>query len=1167
MSAEQSWKLKDTFILDSGASLHIVNSFSHFTPDTFVETEEEDFVITGSGILPILGYGDVSLVDQDQNIDLRNVAFCPEISCNLVSLIQLNHNQVFLNNEQMFLYQKQKILFNLILQDGQFVMKSSDPRPFAFTAKKNQQKSPKISKADFDLWHKRLGHANEKVLHHLNHNARNVEVTGSALTQCEHCAKANPRRIISRKTRETRSLLKLFDELHLDFHDMPTGIDGINRYLLITDRCTGYAWTYSLQGKLSIMWICCLESWYRQSVTQYDTKPKMFRIDNEFITQEFKRWIDGKGMIYEPSPPYTPEANGFAERSGGVIGTTMRELAIQSGLPHHLWDEFLGSAVYLHNRTPKSSMNWSTPISTLWSYTSEREGELLKPDLHHLKAYGCKAYAMMSEFKAPQNFKGYSKMWFKLNERARIGYLVGYVASNLYRIWIPETERVIITRDVKFDETSFYSNTEEEEAESDLTAEERQEIEILQESMQVDERELEFEEELPQILTDLLEMEERGEISLQDHDATPDPLDESDEDSLMTDNSYRLTSPIPSDGIRIFDTDDSPELDEDERQSAAIQNIFNLDLPYAKSAFAAGIATRSEWDCSRDQAILFDEPLTEEEKAHKPSKQIHQSQMPLPPKNWKEVEKHPFAVEFKQAEDDHLQSHRDKNTWVEVTLSKKQLREVEIIDNMWVYVYKFDEQGFFIKCKARLVARGDMERARQEDTYASTLAARSFRVLMAMTAKNGLKTTQIDAVNAFVNADMDREVYMRLPVGRRGKQYVQNKRRVCRVLRAMYGFRGSPLLWHKHLSASLKKLGFKSVPQEPCCWTKDGIIIFFYVDDIVLACQPHLTEQMNDIVKQLREIYDLTGGDALKWFLGIEIKRDLQSNLLWLSQCSYIDKIYNRLMDEFKDKEKLSAETPMSSQELLPNEGAVNTKLQSVYRKFVGSLLYAAIITRPDISFAVSRIARHSQNPNEEHLKAAQRILQYLKNTRTMCLQFGSSDENSACLSSPCGLDVSSDASYADNTIDRKSSQGHLMMFLGGCVTWNASKQDTVTTSTTEAELLALASTAKESIFLGRLLSQLNARLEAPIVIQCDNKQTILLLTRDVATLKTKLRHVDVHNHWLRQEYQRGTIEIVWCPTNDMKADGFTKALVKQKFLPWRDSLNLVEIDFNQLNK
>lgn len=117
------------------------------------------------------------------------------------------------------------------------------------------------------------------------------------------------------------------------------------------------------------------------------------------------------------------------------------------------------------------------------------------------------------------------------------------------------------------------------------------------------------------------------------------------------------------------------------------------------------------------------------------------------------------------------------------------------------------------------------------------------------------------------------------------------------------------------------------------------------------------------------------------------------------------------------------------------------------------------------------------------------------------------------------------------------------MKLFGGAVAWRANKQDTVTTSSTEAELLAISQTAKEAIYLSRLMQALNLIIPEALTIECDNAQTIRLLVDESMKLQTKLRHVDIHSHWLRQEVQRGSIHIRWVPTKEMVADGLTKAL------------------------
>jgi len=118
-----------------------------------------------------------------------------------------------------------------------------------------------------------------------------------------------------------------------------------------------------------------------------------------------------------------------------------------------------------------------------------------------------------------------------------------------------------------------------------------------------------------------------------------------------------------------------------------------------------------------------------------------------------------------------------------------------------------------------------------------------------------------------------------------------------------------------------------------------------------------------------------------------------------------------------------------------------------------------------------------------------------------------------------------------------------------------------VTKSSTEAELLALSHAATESIWWQRFFKEVGFDTQEKQVIYCDNTQTIRLLTKSDAELNTKLRHVDIHHHWLRQEVQERRIKIDWTPTSNMAADGLTKALPRQRHEAFIEQLNLVDIE------
>ncbi|KAF7558077.1 hypothetical protein G7046_g5886 [Stylonectria norvegica] len=290
----------------------------------------------------------------------------------------------------------------------------------------------------------------------------------------------------------------------------------------------------------------------------------------------------------------------------------------------------------------------------------------------------------------------------------------------------------------------------------------------------------------------------------------------------------------------------------------------------------------------------------------------HQKNLPPAPSSHGSLQGHKFEDKFKEAEKSHLESHQEMESWIEISRTDSRIRNSQVLDCMWVYTYKFDEQGYLQKCKARLVVRGDQQqKATAEDIYAATLAGKSFRTLLATAARFDLEMLQFDAVNAFVNAKLPGNIFMRKPPGRRAHLREEN---ILLLKKALYGLRIAPLLWQTELGNTLRELGFQPVPHELCCYSKNGILLFFYVDDIVIAFQKGNREAAEEVIKALRSKYKLTGGNDLQWFLGMEIIRDRTQKLLWVTQNMYLEKIY-----ELRSADTPNA-SPMTRTELVANE-------------------------------------------------------------------------------------------------------------------------------------------------------------------------------------------------------------------------------------------------------
>jgi hypothetical protein len=357
-------------------------------------------------------------------------------------------------------------------------------------------------------------------------------------------------------------------------------------------------------------------------------------------------------------------------------------------------------------------------------------------------------------------------------------------------------------------------------------------------------------------------------------------------------------------------------------------------------------------------------------------------------------------------------------------------------------------------------------------------------------------------------------------------------------------------LWQKEFTKTLLELGFEQVSEEVCLFkNKDGIILFFYVDDVVTLFQPEKEGLAREIWNKLTKKYRARPLGDLNWFLGTRIIRDMEDEASYLCQDSYIENVAKRYN---LDLSKLPPTPCASNIKFVKYDGQASKAFIKLFQQKVGSVIYVAIITRPDVAFIAAKLSEFMQNPSPEHMQAIDRVILYLYRTRFLAICYKREDFEVA-------LQAASDASFADN-VDRRSSGGFLFKLFGGPIDWSAKKQKTVSTSTTEAELLALSETAKQLLWWLRFFNAIDFDPEqGPITIDCDNRQTVRAMVKNEA-IQTRLRHIDIHNHWLREKVQNKEINVRWVDTDSMPADGLTKPLSVEKHVQFVKLLGLVDI-------
>ena len=219
---------------------------------------------------------------------------------------------------------------------------------------------------------------------------------------------------------------------------------------------------------------------------------------------------------------------------------------------------------------------------------------------------------------------------------------------------------------------------------------------------------------------------------------------------------------------------------------------------------------------------------------------------------------------------------------------------------------------------------------------------------------------------------------------------------------------------------------------------------------------------------------------------------------------------------------------------------------QPLYQSVVGSLMYLATCTRPDIAYAVGMLARFSSKPNQSHWTAAKRVLRYLRGT----VNFG------ILYRGESGVLGYSDADWAGDADDRKSTSGYMFLIAGGPVSWKSRKQSTVALSTAEAEYVALSTAVQECMWMQRLLSELGNPPDGPTTILEDNQSSIAMAKNP--QFHGRAKHIDIKHHFIRDQVSIGSIELQYCPTNEMLADVLTKGLAHEKFSILRERAGVV---------
>jgi hypothetical protein len=805
------------------------------------------------------------------------------------------------------------------------------------------------------------------------------------------------------------------------------------------------------------------------------------RVDNgaELVNGEVKKFAEQEGITIEMTAPYSPSQNGIAERFNRTILELVRAMLIAKGLPPFLWDEAARHATYLRNRAPTRALSGMTPYEA-W------HGK--KPDISHLREFGCDVWVLDESLNK-------SKLAPKSNKMVFVGFEDG---SKAVRYWDKATRRVKVSRNVVFNEN-------DEALVGDVPG-----------------ISAEGEDEEDPASTPAPKDAQASNADTQTSNAQAHAKDESDTRNLRTKariDYKQLNNP----SIR------QPPTQRTSGFTIRIPPTIPPDIARPTEASKAKTLERNKANLAID--ALRRNIQEEGEYAFRASEEDL-------PKDYEDAIRGDEGEKWKAAMDEEIEMLGKMGTWRLEDLPTDR----KPVGCRWVYAKKRNEYGEVIKYKARLVAQGFSQKPgtdfSNDGTFAPVMRFETLCTLLAFSAIHNLKLRQLDVKGAYLHGRLNEIIYMAQPPG-----YHDGSGRSCLLIRSLYGLKQAGNVWNQELNRVLAEIKFTQLKTDYCCYIRreddEFTILLVWVDDFVSISTTD--DRNNAAEKDLKVHFDVKSLGQPNLLLGMKIHQE--NHLITLSQTHYID----ALLEKFGLTDMNPVSTPMDINVKLDaitkdqeEQGEAHDRITQGYAALIGSLMYLAIGTRPDIAFTVNKLAQFTQNPRQIHWTAVKRVFRYLKYTRSSKLTYGGDDD---VLNT--NLHIFCDADWASDATDRKSISGYLISMAGGAVSWSSKKQTSVALSTAEAEYMAATHVAKQVLWQRSLFTELNFEFPTTSTIFTDNQAAISISHHPEFHSRTK--HIDIAYHFLRDLIADGTLNTIYVNTLENLADLFTKGFPRQR--------------------
>ena len=990
------------------------------------------------------------------------------------------------------------------------------------------------------------------------------------------------------------------------------GHDGSLYLSLITDRATGKVFVRPLRAKSDAA--AHIMGVHRKMTVLLGRPLKRLHSDGggEYQAADFLRYFEQNGVDVTSTPAYTPQLNGDAERENGVLFNVARTLLLHAGLPASFWALACEAAAYL--RGLSSSRGSSDPkktIDELFFGRRPKVGHLRvfgcdafvwRPGVERGKmdararrgifvGYDARTHAyrvwcdgavvisrdvkfLESSFSLAAQMRHEIEEAQERDERQRVdaqeekyaedaaapaepSRRAGRAAAHrLYQPWDAETEREQLRR---AQQLSLW-----EERQRARLEQEEQRTRAAQEELEAaaDAPDAAGEEPSAGAAADAADAarnvastppRRRSTAAAAPKPARFQPA------AMSRKRSAKQSAASGEEEFRSRTAAAAPVDAAASRRSTRARDpvqysAFVLQAPAPKAA-AKGNVDVAAWSASRAAAaaqVCAAPPYV-------PAAGGDTTVTVLEPRTHAEAMASPQAPQWQAAVDAELASLLQHGVYEEVDAAALGGGK-RPIGSKWVFKVKHDALGAIERFKARLVAKGFSQREGEDffadELFAPTLMLKTLRVLLCIAAVQRWHVQQMDVETAFLNGEMREEVYMRLPPGVSGA----GTRRVWRLRKALYGTKQASRVWNEHVDSTLRSLGFAPCRSEPCLYTRrsrtgSSLLLGLFVDDLITVFAPSDMAEWCDVKSALSRVYSMKDLGAARKVLGMTVTREGELGAIQLSQAPYVDQMLQRFhMQDAKPMDTPEAAGVILSRADAPGSEDERERMRSApYLSLVGSLLYAAQCTRPDIAHAVAVLTRFCSDPGERHWHAAKRVLRFLKGTREQAIVFsappGVPAASAASLSDLAArLQVYCDADWAGCLDDRKSTSGVLLLLCGCPLVWLSKKQSLVAMSTAEAEYVAMATAVQEAQWLVTLLTELGVRVQLPYDLLSDNQAALSIARAPAGAGHARTKHIDLRHHFVRDCIAAGRVRVDWVATVEQLADVLTKGLSRQAF-------------------